>query len=69
MVQYYRDLRPKRSEKLAPLIDLTKGGPIKKIPIGWNTDCTKAFKKMKALIYKETIFAYLDFLKKNTQTY
>jgi hypothetical protein len=52
MVQYYRDLWPKRSEILAPLTELTKGGPKDKSPITWTPQCNEAFQKMKALIAK-----------------
>jgi hypothetical protein len=66
MVQYYRDLWPNRSEILAPLTELTKGGPKDKSPITWTPQCDEAFQKMKALIAKETILAYPDFTKKFT---
>ena len=67
MVQYYRDLWPKSSEILAPLMELTKCGPTKNGSIEWTPACTKAFWKMKALIAKETILAYPNF-SKNAQS-
>ena len=64
MVQYYRDLWPRRSEICAPLTELTKG--TKKGPVQWNDRCETAFTKMKRLIAKETLLAYPDFNKKFT---
>ena len=52
MVQYYRDVWLKCSEILAPIIELTKGGPTKNYPIEWNSACTESFQKMKSLIAK-----------------
>ena len=63
MVQYYHDLWPKCSEMLAPLMELTKGGPKKYFPIKWTTACTKSFQQINSLISKETIFAYPGFSK------
>ena len=64
MVQFYRDLWPRRSEILLPITDLTKGA--KKGPIEWTPECEAAFMKMKQLIAKEVILAYPDFNKKFT---
>ena len=66
MVQYYCELWLKCSEILAPLTELTKDGPTKNCPFKWTPDCIEAFKKMKALIAKETILAYPDFSEKFT---
>ena len=66
MVQYYRDWWPKRSDILALLTELTKGGPTKNGPIEWNPACTDAFQQMKALIAKDTILAYPNLSKKFT---
>ena len=63
MVQYYCDLWPKRSEILALLTESNEFGPTKQFPIKWNLDCTEAFQQMKALIAKETILTYSNFLK------
>ena len=62
MVQYYRDLWPKRSEILLPLTDLTKGA--KQGPIVWTPQAENAFIEMKRIIARETILAYPDFNKK-----
>ena len=64
MVQYYRDLWPRRSEICAPLTELTKGS--KKGAVQWNERCEQAFTSMKRLIAKETLLAYPDFNKKFT---
>ena len=64
MVQFYRDLWPRRSEILLPITELTKGA--KKGPITWTPTCEAAFTKMKQLIAKETLLAYPDFNKKFT---
>ena len=48
MVQYYRDLWPRRAEILLPLTDLTKG--VKKGSIVWTDKCETAFIEMKRLI-------------------
>ena len=66
VVQYYRDLRPKRSDIFAPLTELTKCGPTKNCPIKWIPSCTKKFLQMKALVAKETILDYPDFSKNFT---
>ena len=65
MVQYYRDLWPRRSEILLPLTDLTKGKD-KKGPIEWTPECENAFITMKRLIAKQVLLAYPDFNKKFT---
>ena len=66
MVQYYRDLWTKRSEILALLKVLTKGGPTKNGSVEWTPSCTKEFQQMKLLVAKETILAYPDLSKKFT---
>ena len=64
MVQYYRDLWPRRSHLLGPLTELTKGGG--KGAIQWSLQCEAAFNEMKRLIAHETLLAYPDFNKKFT---
>lgn len=64
MVQYYRDLWPKRSEILVPITELTKGN--KNGPIKWTARCDDAFRNMKALIAKDVLLAYPDFTRKFT---
>ena len=61
MVQYYRDLWPKRSEILALLTESTKGRPTKNGLIELTPDYTEAFQQMKSFIDKDTILAYTYF--------
>ncbi len=72
IVQYYRDMWARRSEMLAPLTDLvgecgetktTKLYKTKKKHWRWDPIHQKAFENVKAAIAKETVLAYLDFLK------
>jgi hypothetical protein len=72
MVQYYRDMRAKRSEMLAPLSNLvgecgetktTRKNKVKKIPWHWNLIHQIAFDNVKTTIAKEVVLAYLDFTK------
>jgi hypothetical protein len=72
MVQYYRDVWARRSKMLAPLTDLVgecggmktaKQNKTKKKPWRWDPIHQQAFDNVKAAIPKETILAYLDFLK------
>jgi hypothetical protein len=51
MVQYYRDLWPRRSEILLPLTNLTRGKD-KKGPIEWTPKCENAFITTKCVIAK-----------------
>ncbi len=72
MVQYYRDMRARHSEMLAPLTNLvgecremktTRINKTKKKP--WRCDpiCQQAFDNVEAAIAKETVLAFPDFLK------
>ncbi len=72
LVQYYRDMWARRSEILAPLTDLvgecremktTKKNKTKNKPLWWDPIHQQAFDNVKAAIAKETVLAYLDFLK------
>jgi hypothetical protein len=72
MVQYYRDMWQKRSEILAPLINLvgecgetktTKKNKTKKKPWRWESIHQQVFDKVKATIAKEVVLAYPDFMK------
>ena len=65
MVQYYRDLWPRRSEILLPITNLTKGQK-KKGPVDWTPECENAFETIKRLIARDTLLAYPDFNKKFT---
>ncbi len=72
MVQYYRDMRAKRSEMLAPLTDLvgecgktktTKKNKIKKKPWQWDPIHQQAFDNVKNAIAKEVVLTYSDLSK------
>ena len=72
MVQYYRDMRAKRSEMLAPLTDLVgacgetktiKKNKTKKLPWRWVPIHQQAFDNIKATIAKDVVLAYPDFTK------
>jgi hypothetical protein len=72
MVQYYRDMRARRSEMLAPLTDLvgecgetktTRMNKTKKNPWRWDPIHQQAFDNVNAAIAKETVLAYPDFSK------
>ncbi len=72
MVQYYRDMWQKRSEMLAPLIDLvgecgetktTKRNKTKKKTWRWESSHQQAFDNVKTAIAKEVVLAYSDFTK------
>ena len=59
MVNYYRDMWPKRSHLLAPLSALTSS----KVKWKWTDECQEAFKQMKNMIARETLLTYPDFSK------
>ena len=59
LVNYYRDLWPRRSETLAPLAKLTS---IKE-KWKWTDECQEAFENMKKIVAKEVLLAYPDFSK------
>jgi hypothetical protein len=59
MVNYYRDMWPKRSHFLAPLSSLTSAN----VKWKWTTEHQIAFEQMKALIAKETLVTFPDFSK------
>jgi len=72
MVQYYRDMRAKCSEKLAPLTDLvgecretktTKKNKTKKKPWRWDPIHQQAVDNVKATIAKDIVLAYPNFSK------
>eukprot|EP00804_Cyclotella_cryptica_P026180 CCRYP_009767-RA/>CCRYP_009767-RA protein AED:0.33 eAED:0.33 QI:0/0/0/1/0/0/3/0/304 len=72
MVQYYKDLRARRSEILAPLTSLigecdhtkiTKAKKTKKKPWYWDEVHQIAFDNMKATIAEDAVLAYPDFSK------
>ncbi len=72
MVQYYRDLRARRSKMLAPLTSLvgernqtkaSRAKGTKKVPWHWDEVHQRAFNHVKATITREVVLAYPDFSK------
>ena len=59
MVNYYRDMWPKRSHLLAPLTNLTS----KNVKFKWTDEHQKAFDEIKTVIAQETMLTYPDFNK------
>ena len=59
MVNFYRDMWPKRSENLAPLTTMTS----KNAKFNWTEHCNKSFEDMKNIIAKQALLAYPDFTK------
>ncbi len=59
MVNYYRDMWPKRSHTLAPLTALM----CKEAPWKWGTEEDKAFQAMKKAISQETMLNFPEFNK------
>lgn len=57
MVNYYRDVWPKRAETLAVLSALTSSS----VKYNWEPQHTKAFEDMKKLISRETLLTFPDF--------
>ena len=62
MVQYYRDIWPKRSHILAPLIDSSSSKNKKQLI--WTKEMDKAFIQMKQIIAQETALSLPDYSKK-----
>ena len=61
MVQYYKDLWPRRSHLLTPFTDISSGPKGKKI--SWNDELEQAFNDVKAMICKQTLLIYPDWNK------
>ena len=59
MVNFYRDMWPKRSELLAPLSSMTSSTTKFK----WTEEHDKSFKEMKKIMARETLLAFPDFNK------
>ena len=59
MINYYRDMWPRRSDLMAPLTRLCS----KAVPFKWTAIEQKAFVNLKRIISKETLLAYPDFNK------
>ena len=61
MVQYYRDLWPKRSDILKLFTDISSGKKSKKIK--WTPELELAFKVVKKMVCVETLLTYPDWSK------
>ena len=61
MVQYYRDLWPRRSHLLTPFTEISSGPKGKKI--SWIKELEQGFNDTKAMICKETLLIYPDWNK------
>ena len=59
LVNYYRDMWPKRAENLACLSDMTSS----KVKWKWTEKHQEAFDNMKQVVAKETLLTYPDFNK------
>ena len=59
MVNFYRDVWPRRSELLAPLTTMTS----KKAIFKWDDKMDKSFRTMKKIMARETLLAFPDFNK------
>ena len=65
VIQYYRDMWPRRSHTLAPLTSLISTKDVtstvdknnKLCKIVWSDSCQKAFDDMKRLVSKEVLLA------------
>ena len=62
MVNFYRDMWPRRSEILAPLTALTSS----KVKWKWEEEHDKAFREIKKVMARETLLAFPDFNKRFT---
>ena len=69
VIQYYRDMWPRRSHTLAPLTDLISSKNIsgsqsktdKLRKIDWTQECQEAFDTMKRLVARDVLLAYPQF--------
>ena len=61
LVQYYRDVWPRRSHILAPLSDKSSSKNKKKFV--WTEEIQQAFEAMKKMVAKETLLAFPDYAK------
>ena len=61
MVQYYRDLWPRRSHVLEPFTAISSGK--KRAKIKWTPQLEEAFHKIKQMVCKETLLTYPDWSK------
>ena len=58
-VNFYRDLFRGRAHYLAPLSELLKG--VKRGPIKWNDEATRAFDKVKEIAARDALLHFPDF--------
>ena len=61
MVQYYRDLWPRRSHILEPFTAISAGK--KGTKIKWTSELETAFKEVKKMVCQETLLTYPDWTK------
>ena len=59
LINYYRDMWPRRSEILAPLTRLTS----KDVPFQWTDVKQQVFDKIKSIVCCEVLLSYPDFNK------
>jgi hypothetical protein len=59
LINYYRDMWPRRSEILAPLTRLTS----KDVPFQWTDVERQVFDRIKAIVCCEVLLSYPDFNK------
>ena len=59
MINFYRDMWPRRSELLAPLTEMTST----KVPFKWTEVHETSFREIKKIIARETLLAFPDFNK------
>ena len=57
MVNYYRDLWPKRAPIMAPLTELTS----EKLKFDWSEEAQTAFEQVKTMVAQTTMLTYPDF--------
>ena len=58
MVQYYRDMWPRRSHALDTMIEAASGPKDRKIL--WNDALESSFKQLKCVVSAETLMSYPD---------
>ena len=61
MIQYYRDLWPRRSHILQPFTDISSGKKGQKIK--WTPALEEAFKDIKKMVCQQTLLTYPDWNK------
>ena len=56
MINFYKDVWPKRSKTLSPLTAMT--GKPKGHPFIWTKECQESFDGMKAIMIQDALIAY-----------